>query len=79
MKSMGNRPPRNASVTRKPSNRVRSEASERAKLQAATGALRVEAASQAEATEAAIGGAVPSDLATRLDDFQNRLQQLESI
>ena len=79
MRTMGNRPPRNASVTRKPSNRVQSELSERAKLQAATGALRVEAASQADATADAIGGAVPSDLATRLENYEVRLQQLEAL
>lgn len=79
MRSMGNRPPRNASVTRKPSNRVQSEASERAKLQAATGALRVEAASQADATADAIELSVPTDLATRLENYETRLQQLESV
>lgn len=79
MRTMGNRPPRNASVTRKPTNRVQSAAAERAQLRAATGALRVEAASQADATADAISGAVPSDLATRLENYETRLQQLESV
>lgn len=75
---IGNRPPRKGVVTRKPGNRAISESLERAQLQTATGALRVEAASQADATGAAIDLAVPSDLQARLDDYETRLTNLET-
>lgn len=78
MSTPGNRVPRGARATGRPGNRVQSESLDRTSVQATTGALRVEAASQADATAAAIDAAVPSNLQARLDDYEQRITDLES-
>lgn len=78
MNAIGNRLPRKGHVTGRLSNRAESESLERAQVQTTTGALRVEAASQASTEAAALASAVPSDLSGTLADYEARLQDLEN-
>lgn len=73
MSSIGNRLPRKVTVTGRPGNRAESETHERARAQAETAALRIEAASQAKATgeELSSRDAILTDYGTRLDDLEN--------
>lgn len=75
---IGNRPPRKGSVTGKPGNRANSESVERLARVAGDSALKVEAASQASASAAAIDAAVPPNLQDTLNDYATRLDNLEN-
>ena len=70
---IGNRLPRKANANGKPGNRVQSESLERALLQTTTGVLRVEAASQANATTVELQSrdTILSAYGDRLDALEN--------
>lgn len=73
MSQLGNRLPRKAQTTGRPGNRVHSESLERAQVQTITGALRMEAASQAQAIEEGFTSrdAILTEYGARLDDLEN--------
>ncbi|MEO9625854.1 MAG: hypothetical protein ABJF09_00435 [Qipengyuania citrea] len=70
---IGNRLPRKGVVSGRPSNRAESESLERALVQTTTGVLRVEAASQANATtlELQSRDTILSAHGDRLDALEN--------